>query len=214
MNEVIYTFWTGDNPLTESRKLSLQNLNDITGCKIVLITKNNLNNYILKEAPLHEGYIYLSETHKADYLRTYFMHFYGGGYSDIKRTTGPWLKGFYDLENSDKWILGYEEIGPGGIAYKPAESSWKELIGNGAYICKKQTPLTQEWYSEMICVLDSKLDDLRKNPAKSVRDCSEQGTGYPIGWNEMLGRIFHKVCLKYKDKILNTLPPPICYNYF
>lgn len=34
----------------------------------------------------------------------------------------------------------------------------------------------------------------------------------PIEWNEMLGRIFHRVIYNYKNKILNTLPISIFYN--
>ena len=93
------------------------------------------------------------------------------------------------------------------IAYRPVAEFYSELIGNGAYICKPMTELTQEWYNEMIILLDSKLQALIQFPATYTRDCSETSNGkYPMGWNEMLGRIFHKVCYKYKDKLLNTLP--------
>ena len=115
-----------------------------------------LHKYILPTNPLHPSYNYLSETHKADYLRTYFMHFYGGGYSDIKRTTDSWLKSFDDLDKSNKWIIGYKEI-DGGTAYGPSDN-YKELIGNCAYICKPNTPLTTEWYNEMISLLNKKID--------------------------------------------------------
>ena len=53
-----------------------------------------LDKYILQEHPLHQSFNYLSETHKADYLRTYFMRFHGGGYSDIKKTSGSWIDSF------------------------------------------------------------------------------------------------------------------------
>ena len=36
---------------------------------------------------------------------------------------------------------------------------------------------------------------------------------YPIEWNEMLGRIFHKIIFKYKNKTLNTLPRNIFHSY-
>ena len=65
----------------------------------------------------------------------------------------------------------------------------------------------------MIKLLDSKLEQLRLYPANNPYDCKENGNGYPIEWTEMLGRIFHKVCYKYKDKILNILPISIFKNY-
>ena len=82
------------------------------------------------------------------------MNFYGGGYSDIKCTTGSWKQHFLNLQNSDKWICGYKEIKKGGVACPSLRKKWKFLIGNGAYICKPQTPMTKEWYSQMILLLD------------------------------------------------------------
>lgn len=209
-------FWTGDNPLSEQRKNCLENFKKISETNVILITTENLNNYILESEPLHPAYEYLSFTHRADYLRTYFMNFYGGGYSDIKMTTGSWISSFNELNNNkDKWIIGYAEKSPDCIA-GPIElkNNWKDLIGNCAYICVPQTELTREWYSEMIKLLDTKLEQLKKFPATFPQDRAEISNGkYPIKWNEMLGNIFHRISFKYKDKILNTLPTPIFNSY-
>lgn len=208
----IYCFWTGDNPLTENRIHNLDQLAKISECNVRLVTKHDIPAYILPDHPLHEAYDYLSETHKADYLRTYFMHFHGGGYCDIKQTTGSWLECFRQFENSDYWICGYKEV-PWGVGYPPNRDKWSELVGNGSYICKPQTALTQEWYSSMLAFLDTKLEPLKENPASNPQDCAEDGSGYPIEWNEMLGRIFHKVLYNHKEHILNTLPTLILDNY-
>ena len=101
----IYTFWTGDNEMPENRKRCLYLIKKLSNVDVILITKDNLNQYILE--PLHPSYEYLSFTHRADYLRTYFMHFYGGGYSDIKETTGSWDKYFDILDSSDYYAIGY-----------------------------------------------------------------------------------------------------------
>jgi len=195
-----------------SRRIEcLKDLERESECKVILVTKNTLSDYILPENPLHPAYEYLSETHKADYLRTYFMNFYGGGYCDIKRTRGSWKDAFDSMETSDAWICGYKEI-EGGVAYGPHVDKWRELIGNGSYICKPLTPLTTEWYSEMLSLLDTKLEKLRLHPSSFPQDCAEVSS-YPIEWNEMLGRIFHKVCYRYKDKLSNTLPMCVCTDY-
>ena len=212
MNKV-YVFWTGDNEMNEIRKAALDNLIKTIDCDVVLITKNNLDQYILKEHPLHESYQYLSETHKADYLRTYFMNFHGGGYADIKHQSNSWANAYKTFNESDKWICGYREV-IGGVAYQPYENIWYLLLGVCAFICKPQTEFTKEWYNEMILFLDSKLEDLKKYPAQSIRDCKEFSTNnYQIEWNEMLGRIFHRVLFKYLDKSMNILPMPIFSNY-
>ena len=214
MNSVnkIYCFWTGNNEMSVNRKESLASLINVSQCQVILVTKDNINEYILSDHPLHPAYEYLSETHKSDYLRTYFMNFHGGGYSDVKKTTGSWTQSFIDLSNNKAWICGYKEI-PGGVAFGPGDR-WVDLIGNGAYICKPQSPLTEEWYTEMISLLDTKLERLKLFPAKHPQDCDNgYGEAYPIQWNEMLGRIFHKVAYKYKDRILNTLPISIFSDY-
>jgi hypothetical protein len=205
-------FWTGDNEMSYNRKRCIEQFQHVSGMKITLVTQDNLHEYILPDQPLHSGYPYLSFTHRADYLRTYFMHFYGGGYSDIKETTGSWLTHFDELQNSDKWMIGYQEV-LWGVAYGPEnpeiKECWADLIGNCAYICKPQTPLTQEWYNEMLLLLDKHLETLKIYPATSPIDCGEHSNGrYPIEWNEMLGRIFHRVSYKYKDRLIHTLPNP------
>jgi hypothetical protein len=56
----------------------------------------------LPEYPLHPAFKYLSYVHKSDYLRSYFMHFYGGGYADIKKysSNNNW-KECFNLLNSN-----------------------------------------------------------------------------------------------------------------
>jgi hypothetical protein len=143
------------------------------------------------------------------------MNFYGGGYSDIKDTRGNWINSFNILNNSNKWIIGYKETGYNGVAgTHELKSKWNKLIGNGAYICKPQTELTKEWYNNMIKLLDCKLEKLKEYPSSTPQDCAEKSNGkYPIYWSEMLGSIFHPLCYKYKDYVLNTLPKLVFRNY-
>jgi hypothetical protein len=213
MSYKIVSFWTEGNPLTERRLHSLSKITEISECTHELITKDNLHSYILPEAPLHPAYEYLSAVHKSDYLRTYFMNFYGGAYTDIKHPTGSWTQAYAKLMNSDKWMSGYKEFPLGGVCVPELEKYWYDLIGTGCFICKQHTPLTEEWYGNMISLLDTKLEALKKNPATHTRDHYEINHNYPIGWNEMLGRIFHKLNYKYKDHISQDLPPPVCTNY-
>jgi len=202
----IYCFWTGYNPMNEKRLACLKHSIEMSKCNLVLVTKNELDKYILEDHPLHPAYQYLSETHKADYLRTYFANFHGGGYMDVKKILGPWLNGFEELKNNeDMWMCGYRLSGP-DVAYVPNIPNWYDLIGVCGYICKPQTALTKEWYQSMITLLDEKLEQLKQNPAKYTDDSTWSNTGYPMRWAEMLGEIFHRVQYEYKDKVLYTLP--------
>ena len=211
MKHIIYCFWTGSNTMSKQRQTCLKEFREVSQCNVILVTPKILNKYIFDDHPLHPSFNYLSETHKADYLRTYFMRFHGGGYSDIKKTTGSWIESFEKLEKSDKWIIGYKEVKGGAIS--SLADKWMELLGNGSYICKPNTSFVIEWYNEMIKLMDEKYDELKKNPAKFPQDRKELNEGYPIEWNEMLGRIFHKILYKYKNKSLNTLPISIFYSY-
>ena len=199
--------------MSYNRVECLENLRTVSDCEVVLVTPHNLDEFILAEEPLHPAYQYLSETHKADYLRTYFMHFYGGGYSDIKKTTGSWKDSFAKINTDENiWICGYAEI-PGGVAYEPLSSNWNELVGNCAYICKPRTPLTTEWYGDMLRLLDDKHERLKQYPSSHPQDSFGSWSNYPIEWNEMLGRIFHRVSYTYKDHLANTLPCSIFDDY-
>jgi len=221
MERRIFVFWTGTNEMSKNRMDCIEQLRETSEAEVTLVTLENLPSYIVRTAPLHEAYQYLSETHKADYLRTYFMNFYGGGYSDVKKTTGSWTGAFEELERGEFWMNGYP-IDYREVAYPPLAKEADSLIGNAAYISKPETPLTIEWYSEMIALLDSKLARLSKFPAKSTTEHSGRGFGlfyqegfskYPIGWNEMLGNIFHRISYKYQHKILKSVPAPILKNY-
>ena len=219
----VYCFWTGTNQMSDNRKKCLDTIRKNIGCSVILITPDNLAEYITPEYPLHKAYEYLSYTHKADYLRTYMMHVHGGGYTDIKEVNESWLPYFKLLADShNKWAIGYKEIGPGDIACNTncAEviHNWDKVIGNCCYIFKKQTPLTTDWFNGMNAKLDEKYEELKANPAQTPDDVpgkeiilsngQKHISKYPMGWAEMLGGIFHPICYKYHDRLLNTLPPP------
>lgn len=203
----MYVFWTGANEMSEARKSALDQLKQTTGLNVLLVTKDTVNTYILPNHPLHEAYQYLSETHKADYLRTYFMNFYGGGYSDVKRATGSWVDAYNELNDSDfYWMCGYKEIGPMGVGYLPHCDRWEELVGTGCFIFKPNTPFTKDWYASMLKVLDRNLEELRAHPATFPQDVCGSGSGYPLRWSELLSEVFHNVSFKYRNRMLRTLP--------
>ena len=223
-DNIIYTFWFGDQ-MSNDRKKALQSIIDNSQSKVKLISENNLNEYILPNEPLHPGFEYLSHVHKADYLRCYFMHFYGGGYHDIKLLNSSWKDYFNKLNNDHNlWIIGYKEIGPHGVVKLPGElgkkliDNWEKLIGNCNYICKPNTPFTKNWYKMLIKEMDNNLDKLKLNPASNPRDklgkILKSGISkYPLRWSQILGDIFHPLCLEFNDHIDNTLPKFINKNY-
>jgi hypothetical protein len=218
MRRVIYCLWTGTTPMSAARFSCFEQLRRTVGCEVKLLDKYSIQAYEVPGHPFHPAVPYLSETHRADYFRTYLMHFHGGGYSDVKRTTGKWTSCFEQMEsNPEAWICGYKEIGPNGVAVGPENPElavqWQHLVGNCAYICKPKTPLTTEWYEQMVALLDGRLGALRAHPAAHPRDSAPSPSGYPMGWADMLGCIFHRVSYKHKGHILNTLPTCEFHGY-
>jgi hypothetical protein len=215
-NKLIFIFWTGTNEMSFRRVHCINALKEQTGCNIRLVNVDNLHEYILEGHPLHPAYEFLSETHKCDYLRTYFMYHYGGGYSDIKIPNGSWVKAFEELENDPEiWVNGYHETNSDAIAYRPAAHLWEKLPGNGAYVIRSKTEFVKEWFERQKGVLDEKLEALRENPSTQPDCCIEYvpGTKYPLHWNELLGRIFHEVASKHTERILFSIPMPD-FNFY
>lgn len=208
-NRIIYCFWTGTNTMTHNRLGCMFNLRTQTEATITLVTADNLHTYLIAGEPLHEAYQYLSETHRCDYLRIYFMHFYGGGYTDIKSPRRSWQEAFKQMsDDPTKIINGYHEKGEWCVAYPPVKDKWPILCGNGSYILRPKTALTYAWYRAMLAKMDEHVAALRLNPSSRYEDCKELGTGYPLEWNEMLGRIFHRVLSEFEGYILYTTPKP------
>ena len=137
----LYMFWLGGNDLlTENRKLNLQYNEQHCGVKLHLITENNLQDWIIPSHPLHLCFPYLSNVHKVDYLRCYFMYHYGGAYCDVKRIGGSLIP-IFDLldDNAQLWGVGYKEVGPDSVAAVGGETEqelrkrWQELFGMGGF---------------------------------------------------------------------------------
>jgi len=208
VDRVIYIFWTGDNEITPNRIEGIRSLEKVSGVEVKLITPKNLPNYVKDEDPLPEAYQYLSFVHRADYLRSYFMNHYGGGYADIKTYYKSWIPAFEKFENSDAYVMGYPEVGFWGAANQDMESGclkedlknyWRYLVGNGSYICRPHTRFTAEWHAEAKRRLIGLTEQLRKHPAL---DPFGSNSDYPVKWSGLLGGIFHPLCLKYHDKLL------------
>ncbi len=208
VDRVIYIFWTGDNEITPNRLEGIKSLEKVCGVDVKLITPQNLPEYIKEDDPLPEAYQYLSLNHRSDYLRSYFMHHYGGGYADIKIYNKSWVPAFQKLDNSDAYAIGYHEVGFWGAATSGITNHnllhdlhyyWSLLIGNGAFICRPHTKLTQEWHEEAKRKIIENAALLKEHPAKDIFGTNED---YPLPWSGMQGSIFHPLCLKYHDKLL------------
>lgn len=210
--------------MSENRKSSMQDIINYCRCQVVLLTPININDYILIDNPLHDAYEYLSFTHRADYLRAYIMYHHGGGYTDIKKNTFDWNPFFEKLQNSDADFIGYAEISECHIASHDdnVKNSFNKLAGNGHYIFKKQTDIARQLLQNMNEILDRKFQELKKHPGhyhpRAITGGVFQSAGfedskYPLGWNELLGMNFHRICFNNIGRFILGMPLPNMSSY-
>lgn len=223
-DNIIFTIWFGDN-FNDNRKNGLKSLIKKSKCKVILITQKNLHLFVKKNYPLHKGFNFLSDIHKFDYLRCYLMKHYGGGYSDIKATSGSSKEQFNIIRNNKK-ILPIGNDVDGGIAYpeenskknnKKLDNNYDKLIGIQLFIMRPNTELTNQWYIKLHQRMDNYYPLLKKYPAKFSRESksgtpcpvwegAKLNTKYPISWNRILGQILFPLQLNYLDRIIKGIP--------
>lgn len=206
LERVIYCFWTGNNAVTPNRLTGLESMIARNpSIDVRLITPNDLDDYLIAGEPLHPAFDHLSLVHRSDYLRCYFMNFWGGGYCDVKTLHHSWSPAFDRLDaDSGKWALGYREVASDMTARLPGRLGrdvrhrYARLIGNGAFIMKPQTPLTREWYRRLLDRMDFYAEALERHPGNERGD----NPGYPIPWIDILGNILPPVALKYHHRLI------------
>lgn len=207
--------------MSADRARCFQSIKQNSKVNVKLITENNLKNYLT--TPIHDGFKYLSSTHKSDYLRSYFMYHYGGGYTDIKQCDFDWNPYFDCLENSDKSFIGCPQYSPKHIAYRPYKEFYNDLIGCTNFIFKKQSKFGKLWYDQTNYVMDLKLAALKNNPGtyhhrailggvQGIPDIFNESK-YPLTWNELLGQIFHKLQYENREDYMIGTPFPNMENY-
>lgn len=168
---------------------------------------------ILPDHPVHPGYQYLADIHKSDYLRSYFLNFYGGGYADIKYFSkeNNW-KECFDLINSNDSIdiIGSKE-GINGTPLKQYnnQNDIKKLLVNGWFIGRPHSKFCEEWYKRVNQHMDQIYEKLKQKPGTEKSSLIENDPNYALRWAEIQGEIFHQLCYDMFDSgcINNSLNP-------
>lgn len=222
LDRKIYCIWFGQE-MSPNRKNCFDSIQKNTGVEIILITNSNLHEYEIKEFPIHKGFEFLSDTHKSDYLRSYLMYNFGSGYTDIKFYDYDWNPYFEQLENSDKYFIGYREKARKDIEYNDAKPYFNSLVGNGAYIFKPKSLFAHKWITAVNNKMDLIYDTLKAHPGnyhpRAIKGgCLNEknlfkGSKYPLEWSELCGRIFHRLQLEHQNEYLFDLPYINTSNY-
>lgn len=200
---VIWAFWTGPNEMSTERRAGLDLLIAVNDpIPVVLVTPANLQHYLVDGRPLHPAYEHLSYTHRADYLRAYFMHHHGGGYSDVKPMKASWGPYFSRLDTSRAWLLGpalpstHETGNNRGRLGVHLRRYHRRLVAGTAMVVRSHTLLTAEWLREVERTLTYAAPALEEHPHE------QSNPGYPLAWMDLLGDILQPLLLKYSERVL------------
>ena len=164
--KVIWQFWTDDNPLTKNRQCAIQYSRNNVPIEMRLLRNADIMKMQVKNHPFHPAYQYLSGTHRADYLRCYFMHYYGGGYADIKfySKDNNWAECFDILKDNEDVIgIGQREI-IGGSSIKEYNNpkDIERVIANCYFMFRPMSKFTQQWIDELHEKLDKNFNGLKE----------------------------------------------------
>lgn len=203
----IFVFWTGRNEMPPNRRRAFQELKRIhEGVDVIVVGPDNLGEWIVPGFELHPAYEYLSCVHRADYLRCYFMHFHGGGYSDVKIPLNNWAPVFTRLDaHPESFGVGYQEIGwwatgePGGAMGRLVRRHYSSLVGTCGFIMRPGTDFTGHWLESVNRALDGWYDEVRSHPGGIYGECD----GYPVPWTGILANVFHPWNLVYSRRFLH-----------
>lgn len=210
-----------------------------TGLEPILITPENLHDWVVRDHPIHAAYEFLSYTGRGDYLQAYLMYHHGGGYADIKPQTSSWLpsvrrvlsskylmgSGYREIRGSMPWLQNSVIDGKvyilsrsvpriaARIATDTMRVLWPFMIGNGACFFKPKTLYAKIWLGTVEKRMDLMLQKLQKNPATNPRDKQGDQSGYPLPWAFLCGEINSPLSLAFCWALDRSLPAPMFDNY-
>ena len=222
---ILWTFWFGGNITNDfahgSRSNNLERL--IAGLESKIdhrhITSENLHLINVPNHPIHPQIFlpYLSGIHKSDYMRNYVMYHYGGAYADIKENTMLTWSPYFEDVLPNTWVYGQQEITTIDIACHPQtlkvqlgilnascatiRARYKQLVSNGAFICRRHNPISKIIVDANDKRLDTVAYQLKRHPAPSSRCCFSHDNGYPLRWAELQGEKFHPLSVKFNNHV-------------
>jgi len=205
--------------MSAERSDSLEVLRQRSDLEIVLVTEENIGEYLLDSDPLPEEFFFLSATHKSDFLRSYFMFHHGGAYSDVKPYSFQWSRHLERLERSNRAFIGQRQTKLRGLSVRARMPHWN-YVCDSYFAFKPHTAFALEWKKRVNERVGFHSDQLKKNPGTyhpratrsgimGVPPGSQIGSeprGYPFGWMDLQGKIFHPLQYEFRGTFLRGLP--------
>lgn len=231
---VIWCYWEGGE-MNKNRSLSFSYLQKNIGVPVCLITPQNISKFLLPEYPLPESLTYASIVHRSDFIRAYLMHFYGGGWHDIKATLVSFADCWELFKDENIYLIGRPESFKGAAKvsnengiYMPDVAA--DLVSVPAWIARGNTALSKTIYQNLQALFLKNADLLKKGPAKHPREkyikpknffhklaillkylYSGRNPKYPLPWT-VFGNIFHPAVYKFRNHVVKCLPADTVKN--
>lgn len=231
---VIWCYWEGSE-MNKNRSLSFTYLRENIGVPVCLITPQNISKFILPEHPLPQALPYASIVHRSDFIRAYLMHFYGGGWHDIKATLVSFANCWELFKDENIYLIGRPESFKGAAKVADENGYYmpdvaEDLVSVPAWIARGQTPLSKTIYENLVQLFLENEFLLKRGPAKHPREkyikpknflhkigiqikylYSGRNPKYPLPWT-IFGNIFHPAVYKYKTHVVKSLPADTVKN--
>jgi hypothetical protein len=202
----VFLYWTGKDYtlINILRKLIYFHSTNGKGYKVHLITDKNICDYI-KTIP--DYFFNLCPAHQADFVRVHVVCDYGGLWLDSDILILDTLDSIFDIiENTN------------GVFIKENNN----IIWNGMFGSKKQTPLMKEWKGKLIEILNAKkqhihwteignslLENLYKTQPKLYDNYTILNgleTVYPVPWDKCVDQFIKKPYENYKNIVRSYQP--------
>jgi mannosyltransferase OCH1-like enzyme len=212
METNVYLYWTGNEYklILKLRDLIYLHSKNGKGYNVNLITDKNINNYI-KNIPSY--FTDLCPAHKADFVRVHVICDYGGIWLDSDTLVMDSLDNLFEhIENKNGFFIKENN----------------EILCNGVFGSKSNTPLMIEWKNKMIdklnktegkiswCDIGNVMLQNIYNENSSLYDNYEIFNGldnlYPINWKNCVSEFIYKSYDNYKTIIREYQPLIVLVN--
>lgn len=218
--KVVFVIWFGHTETTPMftvrRYHALQSLISNIGVPVIMITQENYKNFEKRDYPYHPAFNYLSGVHKSDYIRTYLLYHYGGGYHDIKFREESWKDEWEKFKDANISIIGRREksqdVIVGDINIK---QNYDNFITMGWIICRPYINYTEKMLETIENILTKNFEKLKQFPAPEPRYIKpdDDENAYPLKYNELLTPHMYHLQTENKDHIEYTLPDALKKTY-
>lgn len=208
---IVWCIWSGTNEMSPNRLRGLESIRRFNAdSEVILVTPDNLADFVVPSAPLHPIYENLSLVHRSDYLRGYLLHHHGGAYADIKVQRSSIAEAVDELNtNPELWFVGAPKpqvpprIGGEPRVERDSRIQFRRTPSGASYAARAGTPLTASWRAEVERRCDYFLSLVSRYPGETwgLLHGNITHTQYPIRWNELQAEVLDPICMKYGEHL-------------